>query len=177
LASTGVTAVVVLRDGVAGDGEAIAVVFAEAAGAAWGHIVGPGRLAGLEPEVGRWEGRLGALRKGWRVVVAVADGQVVGFAFLGPAMDADAGDRDGELHAFYTHPRVWGRGVGRALLAETLATLREAGHDAVLIWTEERNHRPRRVYEQAGAVPDGVTRERTWMGAPLRELRYRLPLA
>jgi len=55
--------------------------------------------------------------------------------------------------------------------------MHEAGCTEARLWTEERNERPRRVYEAAGWRTDGEARERVWNGAPLRELSYRKPLA
>jgi GNAT superfamily N-acetyltransferase len=76
----------------------------------------------------------------------------------------------------YTHPRTWGKGLGRELLAAGEAQLRESGCSEAKLWTEERNERPRRFYEAAGWRTDGGARERVWNGAPLRELRYRKAL-
>src|SRR4051794_40074603 len=69
-------------------------------------------------------------------LVAVVDEEVVGFAFAGGC----------ELQLFYTHPRVWGRGVGRALLAAAEEALRGAGCEEAAVYTEERNERALRVY-------------------------------
>jgi GNAT superfamily N-acetyltransferase len=60
-----------------------------------------------------------------------------------------------ELQFFYTHPRVWGAGAGRALLAAAEDALRNAGCDEAFVYTEERNERPLRVYAAAGWEPDG----------------------
>jgi GNAT superfamily N-acetyltransferase len=81
-----------------------------------------------------------------------------------------------EIDLLYTHPRVWGTGVGRLLLEAGEAALRESGCRDATLWTEERNERPRRVYEAAGWQLDGGVRERVWNGTPLRELRYRKAL-
>ena len=81
-----------------------------------------------------------------------------------------------EIDLLYTHPRAWGSGAGRALLAAGEAALRGTGCREATLWTEERNERPRRVYEAAGWRVDGEVRERVWNGAPLRELRYRKTL-
>jgi RimJ/RimL family protein N-acetyltransferase len=81
-----------------------------------------------------------------------------------------------EIDLLYTHPRVWGSGVGRELLAAGEAQLRESGCTEATLWTEERNERARRVYEAAGWRPDGQVKERVWNGAPLTELRYRKAL-
>jgi GNAT superfamily N-acetyltransferase len=81
-----------------------------------------------------------------------------------------------EIALLYTHPRAWGRGAGRALLAAGEAALRDAGCPEATLWTEERNERPRRFYEAAGWRADGEAKERVWNGTPLRELRYRKTL-
>ena len=136
------------------DYDAMADVFLRAARAAWSFT---------------GEAALDAMRApaftGGELVAEDADG-VVGFVIA----------RNCEIELLYTHPRVWGRGVGRDLLAAGEAQLREGGCDEASLWTEERNERPRRFYEAAGWRPDGEVKERMWNGAPLRELRYRKTL-
>lgn len=90
-------------------------------------------------------------------------GEVVGVALAGEC----------ELQLFYTHPRVWGRGFGRALLSAAEEALRAAGCSEATLYTEERNERPLRVYHAAGWREDGYVKERDWLGVPLREPRLR----
>jgi GNAT superfamily N-acetyltransferase len=94
-------------------------------------------------------------------LVALDGDEVVGFAFTGGC----------ELQLFYTHPRVWGRGFGRVLLEAAEEALRAAGCSEAFVHTEERNHRPLRVYRAAGWREDGTARERDWLGVPIREPR------
>jgi GNAT superfamily N-acetyltransferase len=102
------------------------------------------------------------------IALVAADGdEVVGFAFAGGC----------ELQFFYTHPRVWGRGFGRALLAAAEDALRAAGCTEALVYTEERNERPLRVYQAAGWREDGHVTERDWLGVPIRETRLRTRLS
>jgi GNAT superfamily N-acetyltransferase len=102
---------------------------------------------------------------------------VVGFAIVRPGGDEDTDEATvGELDGFYTHPSVWGQGVGRSLLGEALAFARQAGFREATLWTAEANHRPRRIYERAGWQLDGARRDRTHLGVPFVELRYRLSL-
>ena len=132
----------------------MAEVFLAAGRAAWG-FAGEEALAAMRaPVFGRGE------------IVAVDPGGVVGFV---AAVNC-------EIDLLYTHPRTWGRGVGRLLLAAGEAALRESGCTEATLWTEERNERPRRVYEAAGWRTDGEVRERAWNGAWLTELRYRKAL-
>src|SRR5205085_11202717 len=84
---------------------------------------------------------------------------------------------DGELYMLYTDPRVWGKGFGRALMDAALAELASRGFDEATLWTEERNERPRWIYERYGWKHDGTVREREYRGTRLRELRYRIPIA
>jgi GNAT superfamily N-acetyltransferase len=127
-----------------------------AAREAFAHI---GPVERLEPR--DWGPDLAAAETA--LVAVDGDGSAVGFAFAGGC----------ELKFFYTHPRVWGRGFGRALLAAAEDALRSAGCEEATLYTEERNERPLRVYATAGWHPDGTARERSWLGVPLRELRLR----
>jgi GNAT superfamily N-acetyltransferase len=136
------------------DHDAMAELFLAAGRAAWG-FAGDAALAAM---------RAPAFTGG--EIVAEEGGAVVGFVV--PA--------DCDIDLLYTHPRVWGSGVGRALLAAGEAALRENGCTDAMLWTEERNDRPRRFYEAAGWRTDGGVRERVWNGAKLRELRYRKTL-
>jgi RimJ/RimL family protein N-acetyltransferase len=62
------------------------------------------------------------------------------------------------------------------LLDAGVRRLRDAGCREAILWTEERNHRPRRVYEANGWRADGATKDRTYLDAPIREVRYRITL-
>jgi GNAT superfamily N-acetyltransferase len=146
-----------LRPAIPYDLPAIAAVHVAAARVAWAYLA---PVETLEPSVDEWEPRLEAAED---ATVAVSEGEVVGFAFTGAC----------ELQFFFTHPRVWGRGAGRALLAHAEDALRAAGCAEAVVWTEERNERALAVYGTAGWEPDGTAKERVWIGAPIRELRLR----
>ena len=108
-----------------------------------------------------------------RTAVADAAGEVVGFIWVRANTDVPG---TGEVATFYSRPAVWGSGAGRALMDAGVQALREAGCRDATLWTEERNHRPRRVYESYGWRVDGATQERSYLDAPIREVRYRLKL-
>jgi GNAT superfamily N-acetyltransferase len=136
------------------DHDAMAEVFLAAGRAAWG-FAGEEALAAMRaPFFGRGE------------LVAEDETGVLGFVAAVAC----------EIDLLYTHPRAWGSGAGRTLLAAGEAVLRERGCTQATLWTEERNERARRVYEAAGWRTDGEAKERVWNGAPLRELRYRKAL-
>ena len=74
-----------------------------------------------------------------QVWVAEWEGQVVGYAALGP----------GELEQLFVRPGYQGRGVGRRLLEHSKA-LEPQG---LALWTFQRNTRARAFYEAHGFVP------------------------
>jgi ribosomal protein S18 acetylase RimI-like enzyme len=109
--------------------------------------------------------------------VAEANGAVVGWLYLGPYR-ADEGEEPpgpsaGEVGAIYTVPEVWGRGVGRRLLAYGLGELRRLGLSPVLLWVLVANERARRFYERAGFRADGPVVGFEVGGTTLPEMRYR----
>ncbi len=110
------------------------------------------------------------------VLVAEVDGNPEGFAVICVSQDADATGEVGEIDAFYTHPSVWGSGVGRALMSAAVKRLGELGFQEATLWTEHRNFRPRRFYELAGWTPDGAERRREWRDIDLLEVRLRRSL-
>jgi GNAT superfamily N-acetyltransferase len=149
-------------------------IFLAAGRAAWGDILSEAALDSLSPP-DRWEHAIDAPAPE-AVFVAEADGEVVGFAVIRASGDDDAGAVVGELDALYTHPAVWGRGAGRALLDEALAALEAAGFREATLWTAEGNRRPRRVYEAFGWRLDGASRRRSLADSSFVELRHRVTL-
>ena len=142
--------------------------FAAAGQAAWAHILPADTLANPTPPE-RWHPVTGA-----DILVAEVADALVGFACVRASHDADANSTIGEIDSFYMHPSVWGRGAGRALITATLTHLAELGFTEATLWTEHRNHRPRRFYERAGWTLDGAERRRDFRGTELLELRYRI---
>ena len=161
-----------LRAATTDDAAAIAEVNVAAGRVGWRAFVPRERLEGVDPPVDRWHERLAAAgpENAW---VATEDGEVIGFAVVTPCQE---GRPEAEVNTVYTHPRVWGAGAGRALLEVALEALAARGCSEAVLWTEERNRRPRAFYERAGWRPDGAVREREFLGVPIRELRYRVAL-
>jgi GNAT superfamily N-acetyltransferase len=110
------------------------------------------------------------------VLVAEHAGKVVGFVCLRASADDDAEPTIGEIDGFYVLPSMWSRGVGQALLAAGLERLAASGFKEATLWTEQRNHRPLRIYLAGGWKLDGRERRRTYRGSELLELRHRLVL-
>jgi RimJ/RimL family protein N-acetyltransferase len=164
-----------LRAATPADLAAMARAKQDAGVAAWPHILPP-ELIGQLPFPERWSRAITHPPARTRVLVAEERGAVVAFAITRPSADDDADEQIGELDGFYAVPEVWGRGVGRALLAAALEALREDGFSHATLWTAVDNHRPRRIYETAGWRLDGTVRHRHLAGAEFDELRYRLRL-
>jgi GNAT superfamily N-acetyltransferase len=152
---------VLVRPARAGDEPEILRIFAAAARAAWPHILSDEAFDAFDRRTELPWGRE-------EIVVAEDGGAVVGFARVRPETC--------ELHLLYTDPSVWGKGAGRRLMDVALDRLREHGCSEAFLWTEERNERPRRVYERYGWSLSGVRREREVDGSAIAELGYRIDL-
>ncbi|WP_306232969.1 GNAT family N-acetyltransferase [Agrococcus beijingensis] len=87
-------------------------------------------------------------------LVAVADGEVVGWAFAGRARDRLEGVT-GELYAIYAHAERWSRGVGNAMLTEVERRLAGDGHARAYLWVLAGNARAAAFYETHGWHLDG----------------------
>jgi GNAT superfamily N-acetyltransferase len=144
---------------------------------AYAHAFPADALAGLSHEAGLewWTRALEDPYPHMHTLVAEDDGEVIGFASLGAAREDDVLGL-GELFAIYVHPDAWGRGAGRALMAETLARLRAEGFGEAILWVLDDNPRTRRFYEQCGWRADGGVKEEEWLGTRIREVRYRIRL-
>lgn len=151
---------------------ALTTIKRDAGLAAWPHILPADVIAAL-PFPARWAAAIDSTDARVAVLVAETDGAPVGFAVVRPSGDDDAAPGTGELDAFYTAPAVWGLGVGRALLRAAEMALAEHGFTDAALWTGAENHRPRRIYDVAGWVTDGATRDRSLGGAAFTEVRYR----
>lgn len=155
------------------DAEAIATVHVTSWQAAYRDLLPSEVLAALSVErrAVRWAADLSV---GTATVtrVALEDGQVCGFASVGPCRDPDLRDSGAwELYAIYLAPTAWGRGVGRDLLAAALRDV-PAGAPVVSLWVLEGNARGRRFYEAAGFVADGRRQAIDIGGVTVPEVRY-----
>jgi ribosomal protein S18 acetylase RimI-like enzyme len=142
---------------------------------AYAHVFPADQLRSLAPDTGLewWREAIASPAAQMHTLVAEADREVAGFAQLGRARDEEG---TGELYAIYVLPEYSGVGVGRALMAETLARLRAEGFAEAILWVIEDNPRTRRFYELAGWQLDGGVKDEEWLGTLVRELRYRIAL-
>ena len=118
-----------------------------------------------------WRNQLKGAGRGTQVWVAQDEGQVVGFASLGPSLDDDAGRDTLQIHTIYLEPSSWGLGVARELMRTLLAAVPPGA--PVTLWVMHANERARHFYRRNGFVADGVERVEDIAGEPFREVRYR----
>ena len=156
------------------DAAAIAAVHLRTWQAAYEHVFGAERLAGIDQERRRrgWERAL-AERLEEIVFVAEQEEGIVAFASVGPSRDEPG---EGELYAIYALPEAWGGGSGPALMQEALAALRGLGFREAILWVLDDNPRARRFYEREGWTLDGARREGEHLGVVTAEVRYRIVL-
>jgi ribosomal protein S18 acetylase RimI-like enzyme len=143
------------------------------AGWQWGYrgLLDSDYLAGLsvDPRVPVW--REAIVNPELDVIVAEANGRVVGFVSVSPARDSDLPDHTGELLAIYILEEVAGTGVGATLLDTAEEAMRRRGNHGAALWVLESNERARGFYERHGWTPDGSGRIEG-QTVTLREVRY-----
>ena len=96
----------------------------------------------------------------YRLLVACAGEEVVGFAAVGPSTDPDATDVDGELLVGGVSPGARRAGHGSRLLNATVDTAGLTGFARVRTWLLAADEATRAFLEAAGFAPDGARRER-----------------
>lgn len=99
-------------------------------------------------------------RASFRVLVAVEEARVVGFASTMPSPDEDAeAPQDGQLEEFVVDPPAQRRGHGSRLLHACVDTLRSDGFTRASCWVGADDQPLRAFLEDAGWAPDGAERE------------------
>ena len=136
---------------------------------AYRHVFPPADLDAMPIDAGRWAERLSEPPRGWVVLVAERNDDVIGFTALGPSRE---GEPAGELYAIYVDPDSWSTGAGRALLQRSEELLGER-YDEATLWVLEENPRARRFYEAFGWTADGGRQVFERFGVRAPELRYR----
>ena len=96
----------------------------------------------------------------FRVLVAVEESRVVGYATTVPAQDPDADPAaDGEVQEFAVDPPARHRGHGSRLLNACADTLRADGFSSARWWVASTDDALRRFLTSAGWAADGSSRE------------------
>ncbi|MEV6812271.1 GNAT family N-acetyltransferase [Micromonospora sp. NPDC051296] len=167
---------VTLRPATAGDLMAVGQLHQRSRVAAYSSFLPPEALANPTPEAmgGYWVARWAYELADHRMTVAERDGTLAGFSYLGPDDEGDAGT--GLLCAIHLDPTERGRGVGRALMVDALASMRARGWRRAVLWVLRDNARARRFYERGGWQPTGLERVEVIGTARTPQLRYARPL-
>jgi len=153
-----------LRRARVGDEWAVAVVHVRSWQVGYRGLIADDHLDGLRPEDRADRYTFDADDP--LTIVAVTD-RIRGFVTISP----DAG----VLRALYVDPEAWGKGLGRALIAEAERRLARH-HPVATLWVLAANTRACRFYEAAGWRPDGTERHDRFWGAELDEVGYRKAL-
>jgi len=159
-----------VRRAQAGDAARLGEIHVRTWQAAYEHVFGADRLAGMRAErrTEQWQGWLADGVDAW--VFEDEAGAVVGFVWIGGSREAED---EGELFAIYVLPEAWGSPAGRELKAVARDALR-AAYPTSILWVLEDNPRARRFYEREGWELDGGRKEEEVLGATVTEVRYRL---
>jgi GNAT superfamily N-acetyltransferase len=119
-----------------------------------------------------------------RVLVALASGEVVGFAATGPSEGSEGNHlpAPGEVLALLVDPAARHQGHGSRLLNAAADRLRESGFDDAVVWVSEGDEARRDFLTAAGFAADGGTRTLELPGegvrpGTLREQRFAASLA
>jgi len=128
--------------------------------------IAPSDEGGLERRLRVWADVLADGR--FEPFVADDAGRILGFATIGPS---EKHQGLGELFAIYTHPDVWGSGVGQALLERAHEAL-AAGWDEAVLTVLAANPRARRFYERNGWVHANQLVEQHFGGLDVEVCRY-----
>jgi GNAT superfamily N-acetyltransferase len=170
--------VVGVRPAYPGDVDAVADVQVRAWRAGYGAIVPAPALAEMTGA-----DALGLWRERWteavtappsprhRLLVAVDEGAITGFAAHAPADDPDQdAATTGELLTLLVDPDRRRAGHGSRLLAATVDHLREDGCDTVVTWVFAADDIMRGFLTSAGWAPDGA-HSKVDMGEPVSMVR------
>lgn len=155
------------------DAEAIGQVHVASWQHAYRHILPAEFLAGLsvKKRQAMWAEAIATGRP--HVMVAEADGRVVGFSAFGPCRDADASDAAFEIWAIYLAPSHWSQGLGRELWLASREALLERGARSVSLWVIANNERAIRFYNAAGFEAESSSLKTFELGgARIEEIRY-----
>lgn len=95
----------------------------------------------------------------YRVLVALDDDRVVGFAAVGPSDDPDASERDSAVIDFLVDAAARGQGHSSRLLNAVVDTMRADGYVRATWWLRADDDALRSFLVATGWGPDGAHRE------------------
>lgn len=139
----------VVRRATPDDAEVIERIRVETWRATYRGLLPDGLIGGLRADPDQRRDRLRRQPPEQFSFVAEDGGEVVGYALGGPERSKDAEYR-GEVYAIYVLPARQGKGLGRALIRESVRELAAGGINSLLIWVLRENAIGRGFYERLG---------------------------
>jgi len=94
-----------------------------------------------------------------RLLVAVEDDKVIGYAAIGPSQDPDAEQGTGELVALEVEPERTREGHGSRLMAAAVDHARSLGWESAVTWCGLADEPRREFLQSAGWGPDSAYRD------------------
>ena len=152
------------------DAAAIAEVHVRTWQAAYEHVFGAERLAGIDRAGREGLARRFATDSEYDAFVADEDGRIVGFVACG--VPEEPGEAR-ELFAIYVRPESWGSTAASGLMRAALDAMQARGVPDAILWVLDDNPRARRFYEREGWHADG-TAESEYLGLTVPLVRYRI---
>ena len=148
---------VAYRNANAGDADALAELGARTFTHTFGHLYQPDDLElflqNHSPQ--NWDRELND--PAFAVRVAEQDGQLVGYAKLGPPhLPFEPRGEAAELRQLYVVEEMKGRGVADELIRWVIERARDKRADHLYLSVFTENHRARRFYEKYGFEPEGT---------------------
>jgi ribosomal protein S18 acetylase RimI-like enzyme len=157
------------------DVEAISIIHVNAWNKAYRDVMPEAFLNSItvKDRMSMWTKALSVPGKGI-YVVSEHNGEVQGFAVLGPARDDDISNTNaGELVALNVNPEAWSCGVGSALLNHVIEFSHNEKWKSLYLWVIESNSRAIHLYERFGFEREGMIKiETLHSGSPITEHRY-----
>jgi ribosomal protein S18 acetylase RimI-like enzyme len=131
------------------DAVEIARIHVEAWRDAYAALLPAEYLARLDPriEAARWNRSASSRLE--NTLVADADGEIAGYAIIGPARGQRSAPA-GEIYALYVETDWREQGIGRALIDAAFDRFRKRSLDQAVIWCLEGNVAARGFYERCG---------------------------
>ena len=162
-----------VRRATAVDAAEIARIHVEAWRDAYAALLPAEYLARMDAkiEAARWSRASGFSRRTENTLVADAEGEVVGYAVVGPARRGRPAP-SGEVYALYVETDWREHGIGRALVEAAFDLFRKRGLAEAVIWCLEGNFAGRGFYERCGGRRLSEARLEEVGGTPLPTVGY-----
>ena len=163
-----------IREAVPEDAEAIAAIHADSWAEAYKDIVPPAQLAirgSREYRLDSWKRKLAEPEGDAQHFIALEAVGPVGYFTLSAPREEDVPPLTRELHAIYFSPQHWHRGFGTQCMSFIFNHLREQGYRYLSLWAFEENQNAAAFYRKLGFASDGARRP-VASDSPILEIRF-----